>query len=57
MQGIIRQKPELPALPDLRNLGTILRVLIAVNGAALVVAFARAPRPALALVDWVGLTA
>ena len=31
-------------LPDLRNLGTILRVLLAVNGAALVVAFAREQR-------------
>src|SRR5207244_2242540 len=49
-------KPELPVLPDLRNLGTILRVLIAVNGAALVVAFARAPRLSQTLADWVGLT-
>jgi two-component system sensor histidine kinase AlgZ len=57
MQGIIRQKPELPALPDLRNLGTILRILIAVNGAALVIAFARAARPGLALGEWVGVTA
>jgi len=56
MQGIIRQKPELPALPDLRNLGTILRILIAVNGAALVIAFARAPRPGQALGEWVALT-
>ncbi len=31
MQPIIRQKPEQPALPDFRNLGTILRILIAVN--------------------------
>jgi two-component system sensor histidine kinase AlgZ len=56
MQGIIRQKPELPALPDLRNLGTILRILLAVNGAALVVAFARAPRLAQVLGEWVTLT-
>ena len=42
MQGIIRQNPEQPALPDLRNLGTILRILVAVNGAALVVALTRA---------------
>jgi two-component system sensor histidine kinase AlgZ len=56
MQGIIRQKPELPALPDLRNLGTILRILVAVNGAALVIAFARVPRLARSLDDWVTLT-
>jgi len=57
MQGIIRQKPELPALPDLRNLGTILRVLIAVNGAALVIALARAPRLSLVVGEWVSLLA
>jgi two-component system sensor histidine kinase AlgZ len=56
MQGIIRQKPELPALPDLRNLGTILRILVAVNGAALVVALARAPRLSQLLGEWVALT-
>jgi len=56
MQGIIRQKPELPALPDLRNLGTILRILLAVNGAALVVALARAPRLAQVIGEWVSLT-
>ena len=56
MQGIIRQKPELPALPDLRNLGTILRILVAVNGAALVIAFARAPRLGTVLGEWVSLT-
>ena len=56
MQGLIRQKPEQPALPDLRNLGTILRILVAVNGAALVAAFAREPRAALVLADWVTIT-
>jgi two-component system sensor histidine kinase AlgZ len=56
MQGIIRQKPGLPALPDLRNLGTILRILVAVNGAALVVALARAPRLAQLVDEWVRLT-
>jgi len=45
MQGIIKQPPAAPALPDLRNLGTILRILLAVNGATLVVAFAREPLP------------
>ena len=57
MQGIIRQKPELPALPDLRNLGTILRVLLAANGAALVIALARAPGLSLVLGEWVGMLA
>jgi two-component system sensor histidine kinase AlgZ len=56
MQGIIRQKSELPALPDLRNLGTILRILLAVNGAALVVALARAPRLGQVIGEWVTLT-
>jgi two-component system sensor histidine kinase AlgZ len=56
MQGIIRQKPEQPALPDLRNLGTILRIVLAVNGAALLVALARAPRLAQVIGEWVTLT-
>jgi two-component system sensor histidine kinase AlgZ len=57
MQGIIRQNPELPALPDLRNLGTILRILVAVNGAALVVAITRAPQLAQVPREWVGIIA
>ena len=32
MRSIIRQNADQPALPDLRNLGTILRILLAVNG-------------------------
>ena len=43
-------------LPDLRNLGTILRVLLAVNGAALVVAFAREQRPNALFDEWIALT-
>ena len=43
-------------LPDLRNLGTILRVLLAVNGAALVVAFAREQRPSALFDEWIALT-
>ena len=43
-------------LPDLRNLGTILRVLFAVNGAALVVAFAREQRPNALFEEWIALT-
>jgi len=44
MRAIINQKPPLPRLPELRNLGTVLRILLAVNGLALVVAFDREPR-------------
>jgi two-component system sensor histidine kinase AlgZ len=57
MQGIIKQPPVAPALPDLRNLGTILRILLAVNGATLVVAFAREPRLAQVASEWAALTA
>jgi len=45
MSSIIRQNSDGPALPDLRNLGTVLRILLAVNGAAAVIAYARAPEP------------
>jgi two-component system, LytTR family, sensor histidine kinase AlgZ len=56
MQGIIKQPPAVPALPDLRNLGTILRILLGVNGATLLIALAREPRlPALAT-EWAALT-
>ncbi|MDQ2963029.1 MAG: histidine kinase [Pseudomonadota bacterium] len=41
MRAIINQKPDLPRLPELRNLGTVLRILLAVNGLALVAVFAR----------------
>jgi two-component system sensor histidine kinase AlgZ len=57
MQEIIRQNASSPALPDLRNVGTILRVLVAVNGAALALAFAREPRMAHVLGEWVSLSA
>ncbi|HET9748421.1 MAG TPA: hypothetical protein VFS06_03875, partial [Casimicrobiaceae bacterium] len=57
MQGIIKQPPAAPALPDLRNLGTILRILLAVNGATLVVAFAREPRLSHVAGEWAALTA
>jgi two-component system sensor histidine kinase AlgZ len=56
MRGIIRQRAEFPVLPDLRNLGTILRVLLAVNGAALVVAFAREQRWSGLMAEWIALT-
>src|SRR5512145_265627 len=44
MRSIIRHNGEPPALPDLRNAGTTLRILVAVNGAAALVALAREPR-------------
>ena len=56
MQGIIKQPSELPALPDLRNLGSILRILLAVNGATLVAALVREPRIALLPAEWASLT-
>ena len=43
-------------LPDLRNLGTILRILVAVNGATLAIALAREPRLPLVLGEWARLT-
>ena len=56
MQGIIRQPPAAPTLPDLRNLGTILRILVAVNGATLAIALAREPRLPLVVGEWARLT-
>ena len=57
MRSIIRHNGEPPALPDLRNLGTTLRILLAVNGAAALAALVGEPRweavPA-AIVDTVG---
>lgn len=50
MPTIIKQKPHDPALPDPRNLGTILRVLLIVNLGALVFAYGRQPN-ALAVFD------
>jgi len=43
-------------LPDLRNLGSILRILLAVNGAALLVALAREPRLTALASEWAALT-
>jgi two-component system sensor histidine kinase AlgZ len=57
MRSIIRHNGDPPALPDLRNLGTTLRILLVVNGAAVLAALVREPRwealPA-AIVDTVG---
>ena len=57
MQVIIKQPPAVPALPDLRNLGTILRILLGVNGATLLVALAREPRLPALVTEWATLTA
>src|SRR5512132_2742903 len=56
MPQSIKQPSVAAALPDLRNLGSILRVLLAVNGATLVVAFAREPRIAMVASEWATLT-
>src|SRR5690349_7046275 len=56
MQGIIRQAPAIPALPDLRNLGTILRILLGVNGATLLIALAREPRWTAFATEWATIT-
>ena len=57
MHGIIRQPSVSPALPDLRNLGSMLRILFAVNGATLLVALAREPRLGALATEWAALTA
>jgi two-component system sensor histidine kinase AlgZ len=44
MRSIIRHSGDAPALPDLRNLGTTLRILAALNGAAVIAALLREPR-------------
>src|SRR5437763_13168162 len=44
MRAIINQKANPPGLPELRNLGTLLRILLAVNGVAVVTVFARESR-------------
>jgi two-component system, LytTR family, sensor histidine kinase AlgZ len=47
MQSIIRGNGHhRPALPDFRNLGTVLRILVAVNAGAALYALAREPSPA-----------
>ena len=44
MPQIIRQNPDLPALPDFRNLGVVLRILVAANAVAAVAALVEAQR-------------
>jgi len=57
MRAIINQKPFPPRLPELRNLGTVLRILLAVNGLALVVAVDRAPSLEAFSRVWLDITA
>jgi two-component system sensor histidine kinase AlgZ len=51
-----RPDPHAPALPDLRNLGTLLRILVAVNAGAAIVALAFATSPAGFVDEWVRIT-
>jgi two-component system, LytTR family, sensor histidine kinase AlgZ len=44
MRASINQKPFPLSLPELRNLGTVLRILLAVNGLALLAVLVREPR-------------
>ena len=56
MPRIIKQPTESPTLPDFRNLGTILRILVAVNAAALAIAYAREPRVWALADEWAVLS-
>ena len=52
MQPIIRQNQEAPRLPDFRNLGTVLRVLLAVNAIAAIGVLVMEPRWELWPATW-----
>ncbi|MCC7218356.1 MAG: histidine kinase [Burkholderiales bacterium] len=52
MRSIIRQSTPQAALPDFRNLGVVLRILVAVNAGAALCAFARQSSPAALFADW-----
>jgi two-component system sensor histidine kinase AlgZ len=52
MPSIIRQNANRSVLPDFRNLGTVLRILVFVNAGALLYAFARSPAPSDLLAEW-----
>jgi two-component system, LytTR family, sensor histidine kinase AlgZ len=56
MPSIIRQNPDAPTLPDFRNLGTLLRILLAVNALAAVAALVREPSLAAWPAEWIALT-
>jgi len=57
MQSIVRQNGDKPALADFRNVGTILRILLAVNAGVVLYALAREPSPARFFAEWSGATA
>jgi len=57
MQPIIRQNTIALELPDLRNLGTILRIVLAVNLMAAVAALVREPQFDLWAAQWLDMTA
>ena len=57
MQPIIRQNTIAPALPDLRNLGTILRIVLAVNAMTAAAALVREPQFDLFTAQWLEMTA
>ena len=52
MRSIIRQSAPEAALPDFRNLGVVLRIIVAVNAGAALAAFARQTGPAALFADW-----
>jgi two-component system sensor histidine kinase AlgZ len=57
MQSIIRQNAIAPALPDLRNLGTILRIVLTVNAMTALAALVREPQFDLWTAQWLDMTA
>ena len=57
MQPIIRQNAISLELPDLRNLGTILRIVLAVNAMTAVAALVSAPQLDLWTAQWLDMTA
>ncbi len=57
MQPIIRQNAITLELPNFRNLGTILRIVLAVNAMTAVAALVNAPQLDLWTVQWLDLTA
>jgi len=57
MQPIIRQNTLGLELPDLRNLGTILRILLAVNAMTAIAALIKEPRVELWTAQWLDMTA
>ncbi len=56
MPSIIKHNVHSPPMPDLRNLGTILRVILAVNAGAALYALARVASPAGLIGEWSRLT-